>query len=224
MGSSGSGKSTLMNILGCLDRPTDGTYILANRDVSRMNEAELAAVRNQQHRIRLPVVRAARALDRARQRRAAKRVYAPGSWRKRRALARAALERVGLGDRMTHRPNQLSGGQKQRVAIARAIMNEPALILADEPTGNLDSQTTHEIMALFQAVARRGPDDRDRDARRRRRRSLSPHHPTRRRRDRLRLPHPRGSAARRMERSGRPRCATPNSAVTSPGAEGDETC
>ena len=155
MGSSGSGKSTLMNILGCLDRPTEGTYILANRDVSRMNQADLAAVRNQQIGFvfqSFELLARSSALANVE----LPRVYAPGSWRKRRALARAALERVGLGDRMSHRPNQLSGGQKQRVAIARAIMNNPSLILADEPTGNLDSQTTHEIMALFKQLHAEG--------------------------------------------------------------------
>lgn len=155
MGSSGSGKSTLMNILGCLDTPTHGTYVLADRDVSRMSERDLAAVRNRrigfvfqsfellprataQMNVELPLV------------------YSTVSWGQRRRLAREALERVGLGDRRTHRPNQLSGGQKQRVAIARAILNKPDILLADEPTGNLDSQTTAEIMQLFEELHAEG--------------------------------------------------------------------
>jgi len=151
MGSSGSGKSTLMNIIGCLDRPTAGTYELDGRDTSRISVRELALARNQRvgfvfqsfelmprlsalHNVELPLI------------------YAKGRWRDRRRKAKAALERVGLGDRMTHRPSQLSGGQKQRVAIARAILNKPAVLLADEPTGNLDSGTTNEIMQLFEQL------------------------------------------------------------------------
>ncbi len=151
MGSSGSGKSTLMNIIGCLDRPTAGTFELDGRDTSRISVRELALARNQRvgfvfqsfelmprlsalHNVELPLI------------------YAKGRWRDRRRKAKAALERVGLGDRMTHRPSQLSGGQKQRVAIARAILNTPAVLLADEPTGNLDSGTTREIMQLFEQL------------------------------------------------------------------------
>jgi putative ABC transport system ATP-binding protein len=151
MGSSGSGKSTLMNILGCLDRPTSGTYELNGRDTSRFNARELARARNEQIGF---VFQSFELLPRAS---ALKNVelplvYARGGWYGRRRRATAALERVGLGDRMRHRPNQLSGGQKQRVAIARAILNRPAILLADEPTGNLDSATTAEILAVFKQL------------------------------------------------------------------------
>ena len=155
MGSSGSGKSTLMNILGCLDQPTDGDYVLNNRHTSRMGANELARVRN--HEIGfvfqsfelLPRMTALRNVE-------LPLIYAKGGWGTRRSKAVAALQRVGLGDRMTHRPNQLSGGQKQRVAIARAILNNPAILLADEPTGNLDSVTSRDIMALFGQLHREG--------------------------------------------------------------------
>ncbi len=151
MGSSGSGKSTLMNILGCLDRPSEGTYELDGRDTSRIGVRDLARVRNQkigfvfQSFELLPRMSALRNVE-------LPLIYAPGSWGARRRLAKAALERVGLADRMSHRPNQLSGGQKQRVAIARAILNNPAILLADEPTGNLDSATTRELMAVFEQL------------------------------------------------------------------------
>ena len=155
MGSSGSGKSTLMNLLGCLDRPTGGTYELDGRDVSGLSPRELARVRNQ--RIGF-VFQSFELLARATalQNVELPRVYSGRGWFGRRAAARAALERVGLGDRMHHRPSQLSGGQKQRVAIARALLNEPAILLADEPTGNLDSTTTREIMELFRELHRAG--------------------------------------------------------------------
>ncbi len=155
MGSSGSGKSTFMNIIGCLDQPTDGQYILNERDTSRMSGTELARVRNEeigfvfQSFELLPRMSALRNVE-------LPLIYAKGGWRTRRKKAKAALERVGLADRMTHKPNQLSGGQKQRVAIARAILNNPAILLADEPTGNLDTATSRDIMALFQQLHRDG--------------------------------------------------------------------
>lgn len=148
MGSSGSGKSTLMNMLGCLDRPTDGTYHLDGRDVSRMGPRELARVRNEQMGF---VFQSFELLPRqtALQNVGLPLIYAAGGGGARRRRAREALERVGLADRVDHRPNQLSGGQKQRVAIARAILNRPHILMADEPTGNLDSTTTQEILDLF---------------------------------------------------------------------------
>jgi putative ABC transport system ATP-binding protein len=151
MGSSGSGKSTLMNILGCLDRPTAGSYELDGRDTSSINSRDLARARNErigfvfQSFELLPRMSALRNVE-------LPLIYARNGWKARRRKARAALERVGLGDRTHHRPNQLSGGQKQRVAIARAILNNPAILLADEPTGNLDSATTHELMEVFEQL------------------------------------------------------------------------
>jgi len=155
MGSSGSGKSTLMNVLGCLDRPTSGTYYLSGREVSKLGRGELAEVRNRTlgfvfqnfnllsrttaiENVELPLV------------------YSGVGSRERKRRAAEALSRVGLGQRLEHRPSQLSGGQQQRVAIARAIVNEPKLILADEPTGNLDSRTSIEVIALFQELWRAG--------------------------------------------------------------------
>lgn len=149
MGSSGSGKSTLMNILGCLDRPTDGEYWLDGKRTDRMTPTELAKVRNE--RIGF-VFQSFELLPRATAMANVElpSIYAVGARRRtRKQRARAALDRVGLANRMDHRPNQLSGGQKQRVAIARALLNEPAILLADEPTGNLDSNTTEEILGLF---------------------------------------------------------------------------
>lgn len=148
IGASGSGKSTLMNIIGCLDRPSSGTYVLNEREVARMNDSELAAVRNRDIGF---IFQSFNLLPRAS---ALQNVMQPLVYRKlrlaeRRRLASEALQRVGLESRMDHLPNQLSGGQRQRVAVARALVGEPSILLADEPTGNLDSATTAEIMALF---------------------------------------------------------------------------
>ena len=155
MGTSGSGKSTLMNILGCLDRPTAGTYELDGFLVSDMRGARLARVRNErigfvfQSFELLPRQTALRNVE-------LPLIYSRGGWWNRRTRAKGALTTVGLADRMTHRPNQLSGGQKQRVAIARALVNEPKILLADEPTGNFDSATTIEILGLFEQLHREG--------------------------------------------------------------------
>ena len=155
MGPSGSGKSTLMNILGCLDTPSAGQYFLEGNDVSKVSDNELAAVRNKQigfifqtfnliprlttiENVALPLI------------------YAGWSKKQRDERAIEVLQQVGLGDRMKHKPNELSGGQRLRVAVARALVNNPSLILADEPTGNLDTKTSYEIMALFEEIHNKG--------------------------------------------------------------------
>src|SRR6056297_3113367 len=155
MGPSGSGKSTLMNIIGCLDTPTSGSYILNQKDVSRMLDDELAEIRNKEIGF---VFQTFNLLPRytALENVALPLIYAGMGSKARNERASEVLEQVGLADRMDHRPNELSGGQRQRVAVARALVNNPSIILADEPTGNLDSKTSYEIMALFHILHQKG--------------------------------------------------------------------
>lgn len=155
MGPSGSGKSTLMNLLGCLDTPTSGTYVLNNKDVSQMIDDELAEIRNKEIGFvfqTFNLLPRTTALDNV----ALPMIYAGYSKTDRTNRAKEVLNQVGLGDRMDHQPNQLSGGQRQRVAVARALVNKPSIILADEPTGNLDSKTSVEIMRLFDEIHANG--------------------------------------------------------------------
>ncbi len=155
MGPSGSGKSTLMNTLGCLDSPTSGEYILNNLSVAKMTDNELAEVRNKEIGFvfqTFNLLPRASTLDNV----ALPLVYAGFNRIDREKRAKEVLESVGLGNRMNHKPNELSGGQRQRVAIARALVNNPAIILADEPTGNLDSKTSVEIMGLFEEIHKKG--------------------------------------------------------------------
>jgi putative ABC transport system ATP-binding protein len=155
MGPSGSGKSTLMHIIGCLDQPTEGNFIIGGKDVSKLNDDRLAEIRNKRigfvfqqfnllsrtsilHNVEIPLI------------------YAGVKAKQRRELAKQALESVGLGDRVKHKPNEISGGEKQRAAIARALVNNPLIILADEPTGNLDTKTGEEIIKIFYKLHRQG--------------------------------------------------------------------
>ena len=155
MGASGSGKSTLMNMMGCLDRPTTGQYLLDGVDVSKLDEQQLALIRNRKIGFvfqQFHLLSQLSALENV----MLPMVYGGVSGRQRRSRAEAALRKVGLGDRLNNRPNQLSGGQQQRVAIARAIVNEPVVLLADEPTGALDTTTTAEVMDIFKRLNEQG--------------------------------------------------------------------
>jgi putative ABC transport system ATP-binding protein len=155
MGPSGSGKSTLMNILGCLDTPSSGKYLLNNKDVSKMEDDELAEIRNKEIGFVFQTFNLLPRLN-ALENVALPLIYAGYNKQQREKRAKEVLEQVGLKDRMTHKPNELSGGQRQRVAIARALVNNPSIILADEPTGNLDTKTSYEIMTLFEEIHKNG--------------------------------------------------------------------
>ena len=155
MGPSGSGKSTLMNILGCLDTPTSGNYFLNNKNVAKLEDSELAEIRNKEIGFvfqSFNLLPRSSALDNV----CLPLIYAGKSKKEREEIGKSILDQVGLSDRMDHKPNELSGGQKQRVAIARAMVNNPSIILADEPTGNLDTATSYEIMALLDKINRQG--------------------------------------------------------------------
>lgn len=155
MGPSGSGKSTLMNILGCLDTPSKGTYVLNGTNVSHMSDNDLAEVRNAEIGFvfqTFNLLPRSTSLDNV----ALPLIYAGANKKERDARATQALENVGLGNRITHKPNELSGGQRQRVAVARALINNPSIILADEPTGNLDTKTSIEIMGLLEEIHKKG--------------------------------------------------------------------
>ncbi len=155
MGPSGSGKSTLMNILGCLDTPTSGNYFLNNKNVAKLEDSELAEIRNKEIGFvfqSFNLLPRSSALDNV----CLPLIYAGKSKKEREEIGKSILDQVGLSDRMDHKPNELSGGQKQRVAIARAMVNNPSIILADEPTGNLDTATSYEIMALFDKINSQG--------------------------------------------------------------------
>ena len=151
MGPSGSGKSTLMNIIGCLDSPTEGAFFLNNKEVSKMSDSALSEVRNTEIGFVFQTFNLLNRLN-AIENVSLPLVYAGIPKKEREERAKEVLDKVGLGDRMSHKPNELSGGQRQRVAVARALINNPSILLADEPTGNLDTQTSHEIMALFEEI------------------------------------------------------------------------
>lgn len=155
MGPSGSGKSTLMNILGCLDTPTRGTYILNGHSVANMSDNQLAEIRNKEIGFVFQTFNLMPRLS-ALENVIVPLIYSGINKRQRVQFAMDALEQVGLGDRVKHKPNELSGGQKQRVAVARALVNKPSIILADEPTGNLDSKTSEELMVLFEEIHKQG--------------------------------------------------------------------
>lgn len=155
MGPSGSGKSTLMNILGCLDKPTIGNYVLNGTDVSQMNDDQLAEVRNKEIGFVFQTFNLLARLSGV-ENVALPLIYAGLNKANRNAKAESILQAVGLGHRMKHKPNELSGGERQRVAVARALVNDPSIILADEPTGNLDTKTSYEIMELFEEIHKKG--------------------------------------------------------------------